>query len=109
MQITALHRLKFRRNGVAPMAFSVTTLNWPTALTDRTYSGPRGSGADRSAREGSAPLKEFDTLDGALVWAGHLDRGGSRIALLIEGDDGTPLGHRQIAAALRHGAFERGS
>jgi len=78
-------------------------------MTYRTYSGPRGSGAIEPLAKDRLLYKEFDTLDGALAWAGHLDRGGSRIALLIEGDDGTQLGQREIAAALRHGAFDRGT
>jgi hypothetical protein len=61
----------------------------------------------RSAR--IAPLekdrllyKEFDTLDGALAWARHVNDGG-RVALLIEGDDGTHIGKQEIAGALHHG------
>jgi hypothetical protein len=45
--------------------------------------------------------KEFDTLDGALSWARHVNEGG-RTALSIEGDDGTVMGKQDIAAALRH-------
>jgi hypothetical protein len=45
--------------------------------------------------------KEFDTLDAAMGWARHLDVGG-RVALLIEGDDGTSLSKQEIAAALKH-------
>jgi hypothetical protein len=45
--------------------------------------------------------KEFDTLDAALAWARHVNDGG-RVALLIEGDDGTHLGKREIAGALHH-------
>jgi hypothetical protein len=46
--------------------------------------------------------KEFNTLDDALAWARHVNAGG-RVALLIEGDDGTHLGKREIADALHHG------
>jgi len=45
---------------------------------------------------------EFNTLDDALAWARHVNEGG-RVALLIEGDDGTRLGKRDIAGALHHG------
>ncbi len=40
-------------------------------------------------------------LDEALGWARHLNEGG-RVALLIEGDDGTRLNKQQIAATLNH-------
>jgi hypothetical protein len=70
----------------------------------RVYSGPPGS-ADVSALEKDRTLfKEFDTLDDALVWARHLDRSG-RVALAIDGDDGTSLGRQEIAAALKHPSF----
>jgi hypothetical protein len=45
--------------------------------------------------------KEFGLLDDALRWARHVNNGG-RVALLIEGDDGTQLTKQEIAAALRH-------
>ena len=44
-------------------------------------------------------FKEFDDLDAALGWAGHLGDSG-RVPLLIEGDDGTRLNKLDIAAAL---------
>jgi hypothetical protein len=46
-------------------------------------------------------FKECDTLDAALGWARHLTATG-RVPLLIEGDDGTRLDKRKIAAALPH-------
>lgn len=55
--------------------------------------------------------KEFDTLDAAMSWARHLNEGG-RIALMIEGDDGTSLSKQDIAGALKHsegGRFSRAS
>jgi hypothetical protein len=45
--------------------------------------------------------KEFDTLDAAMSWARHLGDGG-RVALMIEGDDGTSLSKQEIAGALKH-------
>jgi hypothetical protein len=44
--------------------------------------------------------KEFNSLDEAMGWARHLNNGG-RVALLIDGDDGTRLIKQQIAAALK--------
>jgi hypothetical protein len=46
-------------------------------------------------------FKELSTLDEAMSWARHLNNNG-RVALLIEGDDGTQLTKQQIAAALNH-------
>ena len=46
-------------------------------------------------------FKEFDTLDGALAWARHLNESG-RVPLSIDGDDGTSLNKQEIAAALHH-------
>jgi hypothetical protein len=51
-------------------------------------------------------FKEFDTLDGALGWARHLTASG-RVPLSIEGDDGTRLDKRDIAAALSHAGHEQ--
>jgi hypothetical protein len=44
--------------------------------------------------------KEFGLLDEALGWARHINQDG-RVALLIEGDDGT-MTKKEISAALRH-------
>ena len=43
--------------------------------------------------------KEFNALDEALNWARHINEHG-RVALLIEGDDGTRLTKQQIVANL---------
>ena len=67
-------------------------------MTYRTYSGPRGSQAIAPLDKDRLLYKEFDTLDAALAWARH----GGRVALLIEGDDGTCLGKQDIAGALHH-------
>ena len=45
--------------------------------------------------------KEFGLLDEAIGWARHVNDAG-RVALLIEGDDGTQLTKIEISAALRH-------
>jgi hypothetical protein len=51
--------------------------------------------------------KEFALLDEAMSWARHANKG-DRVALLIEGDDGTHLDKRDIAAALLHPEAEMG-
>lgn len=72
----------------------------------RVFSGPPGT-ADVSAVQREQMLfKECSTLDEALSWARHLEKGG-RIPLLIEGDDGTRLDKRGIVDALRVGAREQ--
>jgi hypothetical protein len=70
-------------------------------MTYRTYSGPRGSQAIAPLDKDRLLYKEFDTLDGALAWARHVN-GRGQVTLLIEGDDGTHLDKRQIATALHH-------
>jgi hypothetical protein len=70
----------------------------------RVYSGPRGSAAISPLDQHRMLFKEYDTLDGAFGWARHLTESG-RVPLLIEGDDGTRLDKRDIAAALPHAAF----
>ena len=72
-----------------------------TAMTYRVYSGPRGAQALSALEKERLLYKEFDTLDGALGWARHVNDSG-RTALSIEGDDGTMLGKQEIAAALLH-------
>ena len=74
-------------------------------MTYRVYSGPKGS-ADVSPIEKSQLLfKELQTLDEALSWARHVERTG-RMPLWIEGDDGTRMDRRAIAAALGVGIRE---
>jgi hypothetical protein len=70
-------------------------------MTYRVYSGPRGAQAISPLEKERLLFKEFDTLDGALGWARHVNDSG-RTALSIEGDDGTMLGKQEIAAALLH-------
>jgi len=67
----------------------------------RVFSGPPASGAVSPLDKDRLLFKEFDSLDGALAWARHLNDSG-RVALSIEGDDGTSLTKQEIAAALRH-------
>jgi hypothetical protein len=68
----------------------------------RVYSGPRGSENISAFSKAQALFKEFISLDEALAWARHIERGG-RSPLLIEGDDGTRMDRRAIVDALRVG------
>lgn len=70
-------------------------------MTYRVYSGPRGSEAISPLQKDRQLYKEFATLDEAMSWARHLIKEG-RVALLIEGDDGTRLTKQQIATALKN-------
>ena len=70
-------------------------------MTYRVYSGPRGSQSVSPAEKDRHLFKEFGTLDEAMSWARHLNNN-NRVALLIEGDDGTQMMKEQIAAALNH-------
>jgi len=70
-------------------------------MTFRVYSGPRGSESISPIEKDRHFYKEFTLLDEAMGWARHVNNGG-RVALLIEGDDGTRLTRQQIAAALKH-------
>ncbi len=70
-------------------------------MTYRVYSGPRGSQSISPVEKDRHLYKEFGLLDEAIGWARHINDGG-RVALLIEGDDGTRLTKQQIVAALVH-------
>jgi hypothetical protein len=72
-----------------------------TNMTYRAYSGPHGSDNIAPLEKDRLLYKEFETLDAALGWARHVNDGG-RVALLIEGDDGTRLGRNEIASTLHH-------
>jgi hypothetical protein len=76
-------------------------------MTYRVYSGPRESGAISPLDTQRMLFKEFDALDAALGWARYL-AGSGRVPLLIEGDDGTRLGKRAIAAELAPAARTAG-
>jgi hypothetical protein len=71
-----------------------------TNMTYRVYSGPAGSQAVPPMEHERWLYKEFGLLDEALGWARHVNDGG-RVALLIEGDDGTRLTKSEITAALK--------
>jgi hypothetical protein len=64
----------------------------------RVYSGPRGAEKISPLDRERMLFKEFASLDDALGWARHLTAAG-RVPLLIEGDDGTRMDKRAIAAA----------
>lgn len=70
-------------------------------MTYRVYSGPRGSESISPLDKDKHLFKEFGSLDEAMGWARHINKGG-RIALLIEGDDGTRLTKQQIVTALKN-------
>jgi hypothetical protein len=70
-------------------------------MTYRAYSGPRGSESISPEEKDRHLFKEFGLLDEAMSWARHINESG-RVALLIEGDDGTQLTKREIATALKH-------
>jgi hypothetical protein len=70
-------------------------------MTYRVYSGPRGSESISPLEKDRQLYKEFSGLDEAMSWARHINDGG-RVALLIEGDDGTRLTRQQIVAALKN-------
>ena len=59
-------------------------------MTYRVYSGPRGSQSISPLEKDRHLYKEFGVLDEAMSWARHINDSG-RVALLIEGDDGTRL------------------
>ena len=69
-------------------------------MTFRVYSGPRGSESISPLDKDRQLYKEFSVLDEAMSWARHLNKSG-RVALLIEGDDGTRLTRQQIVTALK--------
>jgi hypothetical protein len=70
-------------------------------MTYRVYSGPPGTESVPAMEKTRWLYKEFGLLDEALGWARHVNQAG-RVALLIEGDDGTSLSKKDISAALHH-------
>jgi hypothetical protein len=69
-------------------------------MTYRVYSGPRGSQSISPLEKDRHLYKEFGVLDEAMNWARHINDSG-RVALLIDGDDGTRLTKQQIVTALK--------
>jgi hypothetical protein len=72
----------------------------------RVYSGPVGSPAISPIEKSRHLFKEFTGLDEAMNFAHHLKTTG-RVALLLEGDDGTRLDRNDLAKALHHRASEQ--
>ena len=70
-------------------------------MTYRVYSGPRGSQSISPMEKDRHLFKELGSLDEAMSWARHINHGG-RVALLIEGDDGTWLTKQQIVTTLKN-------
>ena len=70
-------------------------------MTYRVFSGPRGSQSISPLEKDLHLYKEFNLLDEAIDWARHVNDGG-RVALLIEGDDGTRLMKPAIVLALKN-------
>ena len=77
-------------------------------MTFRVFSGPRGAPMPSGFEKERMLYKEFDTLDGAMAWARHVNQDDTRVALLIEGDDGTKLAKEDIVTALHHPEFGLG-
>lgn len=75
-------------------------------MSYRVYSGPKGSDDISPMNKATALFKQFEALDEALAWARHVGASG-RVALLIEGDDGTRMDRREIGAALGAGHCEQ--
>jgi hypothetical protein len=75
-------------------------------MTYRVYSGPKGTQSFSPIDKEHMLFKQVNALDEALSWAGHIEKTG-RVALLIEGDDGTRLDRREIGAALGNGKREQ--
>jgi hypothetical protein len=72
----------------------------------RVYSGPPGSETLSPLEKGRHLFKEFGSMDEAMSFAHHLKSTG-RVALLIEGDDGTHLDRKDLAKALHHRGNEQ--
>jgi hypothetical protein len=67
----------------------------------RVFIGPRGVEAISPLEKDQFLFKEFTSLDEAFAWARHVNNSG-RVTLAIDGDDGTQLTKREIAAALHN-------
>ncbi len=72
----------------------------------RVYSGPAGSEKLSPLEKGRHLYKECGSMDEAMNFAQHLKATG-RVALLIEGDDGTHLDRSALAKALHHRGNEQ--
>ena len=75
-------------------------------MSYRVYSGPKGSDDISPMNKSQTLFKQFDVLDEDLSWARHVGQTG-RVALLLEGDDGTRMDRREIGNALGVGQREQ--
>jgi hypothetical protein len=75
-------------------------------MSYRVYIGPKGCADLTPMTKSQTLFKQFEVLDEALSWARHVGQTG-RVALLIEGDDGTRMDRRAIGAALGVGEREQ--
>jgi hypothetical protein len=69
-------------------------------MSYRLYLGPATAEDLKPSERGGALFKEFRLLDDAIQFARHLERK-DRVALLLEGDDGTRMNRREIAQATQ--------
>jgi hypothetical protein len=69
-------------------------------MSYRLYLGPATAEDLKPSERGGALFKEFRLLDDAIQFARHLERK-DRVALLLEGDDGTRMNRREIAMATQ--------
>lgn len=72
----------------------------------RVYSGPPGAESVSPLDKSRQLYKEFVTLDEAIDFAHHLRETG-RVAMLIEGDDGTRIDRKDLAKTLHHRGSEQ--
>jgi hypothetical protein len=72
----------------------------------RVYSGPAGSETLSPLEKGRHLFKECGSMDDAMRYAHHLKATG-RVALLLEGDDGTHLDRSALVKALHHRGNEQ--
>ncbi|MEN3376005.1 MAG: hypothetical protein V7604_1360, partial [Hyphomicrobiales bacterium] len=79
-----------------------------SAMSYRVYVGPPGTEKISPLEKDQLLFKEFASLDDAFGWARHVN-GSGRVTLAIDGDDGTSLNRREIAAALQHSESLGGS
>ena len=75
-------------------------------MSYRVYSRPKGSDNISPMNKAQALFKQFESLDEALDWARHVGQSG-RVALLLEGDDGTRMDRRELGAAIGAGQREQ--
>ena len=65
----------------------------------RVYVGPPQAKTINPIEKHRHLFKEFTILDEAIAFAGHMKKTG-RVALMIEGDDGTRLDRKELADVL---------